>query len=1337
MDYHFLENMDLRPVQLQASCPFEAVGMALGSGSMPLEVVVATYTSEPSATTLRSAWKARNAGRAAPLLFVVLYDDKAALCGPAGEDAPVRSSLDPGQVERICREALEQSDRHAALRMLRDSLPAVESELGGIRNEGFLATHELRVGAPQRSDWTSAGDKAKRLLGKDGEQLLGSLGYHIEPCDRVTSILRSHDKKLALAVLLNPAESPDMQSDRFPEMSPISYALTIADRENLKYVIICHGPKIRLYPTGKGVGVGQRGRAETYIECHTGLLRDTEAAHLWLLFSADALIEGGSLEDLLAESQRFAGSLAENLRDRIYEYVVPNLSLAIAEAQGLKKPTAQQLSDTYEMAMVVLFRLLFIAYAEDKDLLPYKWNGLYQKRSLKAKASEILELYHKEGGFDKSDSHWQEVLRLFKAVENGNKEWGVPEYDGDLFSTDPEVSPLGERISKLSIPNTKFGPVLRDLLLIKSQEGMGPVDFRSLGVREFGTIYEGLLESELSVAETNLGTDKNGLYCPTDKKKEIVVEKGEIYLHNRSGARKSSGTYFTKSFAVEHLLDKALEPALKDHFERISKLDDETAGDQFFDFRAADIAMGSGHFLVAAIDRIEIAFNNYLATRPLKKVKLELSGLRISALNALGSLADQHEIEDTQLLRRLIARRCIYGVDINPVAVQLARLAIWIHTFVPGLPLSFLDHNLVCGNSLVGIGQLSEIEEYARKQDLPLFPIDARILLGEATEPLQRLARVADVTVAEVKKSRKALEEANRAVAPAKALCDVITSCRMEGTNLPISLDDWDNLKKMLANSTHHKKALSSLQHLSPLHFPIIFPEVFLRDRSGFDVILGNPPWEEATVEEDAFWSRNFPGIRSLPQREQEKLKAIYKKERPDLQKLYEGDLARSELMRKALLSGEYPGMGTGDPDTYKAFCWRFWKLSNSNGGRIGVVLPRSAMYAKGSTKFRFIIFRNGDNIDITALLNTAGWVFDDAEHRYTIVLFALQIYNPEDKNVSLRGPYFSKQKYKEGILKTPATFSGEEIISWTDTASLPLLPTEESVFVFEQLRKSPRLDLNNGKSWRARPYSELHATNDKKLMDLKSKECPKGFWPVYKGESFDIWSPDTGKYYAWADPKKVIPALQEKRKRGGRNRRSAFSEFPAEWIKNKNTLPCHFPRIAFRDITNRTNQRTIITNLLPPNIFITNKGPYLLWPRGDEVDQAFLLGILSSIPLDWYARRFVETSVNFFIFNPFPVPRPEEKNIFRKRAINIAGRLAGLDERFRDWANKVGVEYGPLADDEKDDYIQELDAVVAHLYGLNQKQLIHIFETFHEGWDYESRLKATLKHYQEWKKKL
>ena len=199
--------------------------------------------------------------------------------------------------------------------------------------------------------------------------MIKALEYSIQKLDTVTNILKVKDHKTAIAVLLTEQESPESGSVRIPgTISPVSYAMARADEENLDWVILLHGRKIRLYPVKTGVGVGRRQvRTETYIECHT-VLPDEQAAYLWLLFSADALARGGRLASILDDSRDFAGELASSLRERIYNEVIPMLAEGLAQTRGIKKPTAQELAETYQMAMRVLFRLLFVAYGEDKEL---------------------------------------------------------------------------------------------------------------------------------------------------------------------------------------------------------------------------------------------------------------------------------------------------------------------------------------------------------------------------------------------------------------------------------------------------------------------------------------------------------------------------------------------------------------------------------------------------------------------------------------------------------------------------------------------------------------------------------------------------------------------------------------------------------------------------------------------------------------------------------------------------------------------------------------------------------------------------------------------------------
>ena len=1323
-----LDDVRLRPVRLDRQFPYEVRGLAIGQGQRGLEVLVCKSDAEPNTTTIRSLWDLRCAGRAIPLLVIVEYGEKVALCGPAGEKPPVELNLDPGQVDRICRDALEQPDAYAARLYLRDTLPALQASLAGVRNEGFLASHEISYGLRQRPEWQAAGEHARRLIGREGRRLVESLGFNLQRLDNMTSVLVSNDRKSAVAVLLQDNEAVESRSGRFSSMSPIAYALSVADRENLPYVLVEQRGRVRLYPTQVGVGVGRRGRAETFIECHTRLLRDDDAAYLWMLFSGEALAPGGTLEQALEESTRYAGHLADQLRQRIYERVVPRLASGVAAALEHKgAPNKNQLDEIYQAAMLLLFRCLFIAYAEDRDLLPYRWNGLYRKHSLKAMAQELLEIRHRHGAFGGEADIWHDLKRVFRAVDKGKPEWGTPEYNGGLFSVAPEVSPVGALLEEIELPDSVLGPALSDLLLVDGEEE-GPVDFRSLGVREFGTVYEGLLESELSVAETDLTLDKKGGYLPAKKGAGVVVHEGEIYLHNKSGVRKSTGSYFTPPFAVQHLLDEAVTPALKRHFERLDKLDDDAAAAAFFDYKIADIGCGSGHFLVAAVDHLEQGMTDYLSRRPLPGVDRELAKLRQAADDALGDLSAHIELDNSQIMRRQIAKRCIYGVDLNPIAVSLAQVAIWLHTFVAGLPLSFLNRNLVVGNSLVGIGRMQEISDMLSGQDRPLLPFDPSDMIQAASEPLAKLARINDATIADIRRAYRAWESAQKALAPARTLCDLVTAARIAGKVPLFEDEDWQRLVETGELRPDVQAILDELGDTEPFHFPVAFPEVFMRERSGFDAVVGNPPWDEPVAREHAFWARHFPGFRALSERDKKTMAEDLRKSRPDLVQAYESERADNDRLRKMLSCGVYPGMGTGDPDLYKGFTHRFWALLSRDGGVLGVVLPRSALNAMGSTDFRQVLFKEAASINLTTILNNRRWFFTEVHPQYTIALLAVTAGSPGDSgaDIYMRGPYRDRSSFDRRIEQEAAHFTGDEIQSWNDAAALPLLPSDQSPHIFAQLRKAPRLDSNRPGEWLAMPIRELDSTNDKPLMDLDSAKCPDGFWPVYKGSSFDIWNPDTDVYYAWGDPGEILPHLDAKRRRS----RIIKAEMPLDWLRSPSTLSCQHPRIAFRRISRSTDTRTVRSALIPGGVFLNDAAPYLLWARGDARDQAYLLGVLSSIPLDWYARRFVEANINFFVFNPLPIPRPGRGSALWKRVVEIGGRLAACDDRFIDWAKDVGVECGPLEEDDKTPLIHELDALSARLYGLREYQLQHIFETFHEGWDFSERWAGVREHF-------
>ena len=547
-----------------------------------------------------------------------------------------------------------------------------------------------------------------------------------------------------------------------------------------------------------------------------------------------------------------------------------------------------------------------------------------------------------------------------------------------------------------------------------------------------------------------------------------------------------------------------------------------------------------------------------------------------------------------------------------------------------------------------------------------------------------------------------------------------------------IHIPNWE----YLATNDHIKKiakeAQADLDSLHVLHFPVAFPEVFLRKRRGFDAIIGNPPWDKVKVEEHTFWARHYPGFKGLNQSRRELVKDQLRSERPDLITTLESEKKKMELMRKALTKmSSYPGIGGGDPELYIAFCWRFWQLSEINSGRIGVVLPRVGLTNKGLANFRRTLFENASTIDLTTLTNNGRWVFSDVHPQYTICLACITRGDTENASILSRGPYHSRDEFETGVVLEPTLFNPTDVLSWDEEAVLPLLPNTESVSIFAQFRKSPRLDVNScAEDWRTRPYAELHATGQKEIMNFANAQRTSESWPVYKGESFDIWNPDTGSYYAQAKPDLVCAWLQKKRTNSHKYKTSPHSEFPLDHLKNVSTLPCKSPRIAFRSSTNRTNRRTLIACLLPPRVFITHQANYLLWPSGDEKDEAYLLGVLCSIPFDWYVRKCTETNISLAVFNSLPIPRPDRHSKLWQRVVSLSGRLASPDMRFANWAEFVGVDFGPLDEESRQNKIFELDAVVGRLYELDRNQLITIYKTFHQGWNFTERLSRVLDYF-------
>lgn len=1304
------------------------------AAGLALEVLSVSWPdrSQPTAEALRKIHAERVGKKIYPLVVAAEARDQVWLFGP-NPDAALVGPLDAGVAVRVLQAALDEPNGVAArsrLAQLQRSLSS--TDLPGVTNQGLFASHYLTGtgGVRNNPKWNVAKQQAAPWLGLRDDPLISALGFSARRVAANASLLSSGSSRgRAVAVLLRETESFDAETPRF-SVSPVAYGLSVAVKEEVPWLLVLRGSQIRLYPSHPDVGVGRRGQADTYFELDLALISDDLCAYLALVFSASALAPNGTTEEILKASNRYAAELGVRLRDRVYKEVVPELSVAVANQLVIIRPSeADDLSLAYRLTLRILFRLLFQAYAEDQGLLPYQRNPRYDRNALKTYAMDLAS--DPDMAFDPdSQAMWDDLVQVWRVIDSGDAAWDVPAYDGGLFGADPKLYPEGTLIEDLRLNNEVMGHVLRHLLVDLTSDGSaGAVDFRSLSVREFGTIYEGLLESSVSRAESDLVLDPNEAYVPAAPGDIPGVNAGQVYFHNRSGERKATGSYFTPSFAVEHLLKRALDPTLERHLQQVGQLldrkDEAGAAERFFDFRVGDLAMGSGHFLVAAIDHIEARFNAFLSEHPIPAVLDEIHRLEQVAREALGEAHADYEIEASGLLRRQIARRCIYGLDINPIAVELAQVAVWIHTFVPGLPMSNLSHNLVCANSLTGIGTIEEaiqsLEGSSSTAQISVFlqPIQDR--LEEARSLLVNVANASEANKAEVRRSAEILRQAQEAARPTKLLFDAGVAQRTGILPPELQLD----VERRRAAATH-PQIQAALATINPGHMPYLFPEIFLRANGGFDVLVGNPPWDKLHIEELVWWGMRSPGLRGLPQREKNARIKRLRDERPDLVEQYEKEVEQTDWMRRMVASGPYRGIGSAHIDLYQAFAWRNWQLVR-DGGVAGVVLPRGALSGSGAIEWRRTILANGAFLDVCMLANTGHWIFENVDGRYTVGLVVLE--KKPAKEIRFGGPFYSETEYlrcRNDLMST----SVDEFTTWSSSAAFPMIPDAEAGEIMRQMKMHPEFRASDGFEFRP-VQGDLNATGDKGLIDFDLRE-PKGDVRVLAGASFNLWSPDFGQPYGFTTRSHLIPHLLTKARNSSRLARSAFNGLT---IDSGADLPIAQARIAFRDVARANDQRTALFVLLSPGLAVVHNAPYLLRVEGDERDEAYLLGVVSSIPFDWYVRRWVELHLTFEILKPMPIPRPDRTDPRRMRIVELAGRLGSVDNRYTAWAEAVGAPVGTLQrEPERSQAIAELDALVARLYGLSGDQLEHLFKTFHRGWNYKDRWERVRAHYEAWR---
>ena len=484
------------PWKKPAGCPSkyetETIYSGNDEGNLEIEIAVAQFSGagQPIRGDLAKLHKARKGNSNNPVVVVAIKEDKSWLFGP-NDNGAITGPLDLEYSKRIVQAALDEPSGLAARRRINQTYsaingtatgPDVANALPGVSNSGLFASHELRQGVRRRSDWEDACKKSIPILGQRQEDLIRALGYTPEPVDSNAILLKnSGDNARAVAVLLREDETFDGQSNRFA-VSPVAFGIKVAEEREVSWLMVLRGSQLRIYPAKLDIGVGRKGLAETYFELDLVIADKTTSGFLSLIFSAEALSDGGTCSEILLSSKQFAVGLGERLRDVVYGSIIPDLGLEVGFQLGELgyEMDRDGLDLAYQITLRIFFRLLFQAYAEDRKLLPFGENPKYDRNALKTFAQDLNE--NEEHEFDpESNSLWDDLTQVWRVIDKGDKDWGVPAYNGGLFASDSELNPEGALIDQLKITNDVVGPVLKALLIdTDPQDGStGPIDFRS------------------------------------------------------------------------------------------------------------------------------------------------------------------------------------------------------------------------------------------------------------------------------------------------------------------------------------------------------------------------------------------------------------------------------------------------------------------------------------------------------------------------------------------------------------------------------------------------------------------------------------------------------------------------------------------------------------------------------------------------------------------------------------------------------------------------------------------------------------------------------------------
>jgi hypothetical protein len=1085
------------------------------------------------------------------------------------------------------------------------------------------------------------------------------------------------------------------------------------------------------------------------------------------------------LED---ESRRHSARVSNDLKAAVFEaaeHIVGAFLQDVRDrcAEFEKPPALDALRDA---GFLVLYRLLFILYAEARDerLLSHH---LYQRSySLDSLVSRLLRQPVSNWPLNR-DGLWQQLLSLFRVFNDGIRPnppdlENIPPRGGRLFS---DETPEGALLRRLRLPDRATARILRSLATSSPRRGVGRerVSFRELDIEHLGNVYQGLLDYEPGeAAETLIGCSVGGrelaltateLVNLVEEKALVVrgdfsivedtaaarlhagaereqgeddpdrdggddeeeddddddegvdseegalnrgatlkllrrLEPGDFYF--RAGAaRKASGSYYTPTPMVDYLVRESLAPLVRNR-----------QASQIERLRVIDLACGSAHFLVGAARFLGRAL--YAAYQRERDGEPPPEFHPQRALNA--AVRERWDSEGEVWCKRRVIERCLFGVDLNPAAVQLAQVALWIESLAGDRPLGFFAHHIRNGNSLLGswIGRY-ELAPDPHLQPLPdrqtrgLFEAEIGKRLHEALEERRLIdaplpPEVAGDTPAEYTYKEDRLRRAEAATHEARLLLDLRSAAPFEPAiwrDFPVLMSAAD-LRAEAQERAWWPRFQSIRERERFFHWELEFPEVFVdTSRPGFDAVIGNPPWDKVLPSKQEFYRSvdtligAFKG-QALDQRVSE-LNARH----PELQQRFAAYQERAKTTARLLrASGDFElaeaRSASAHEEVAKYFVDRSLRVAGSEGA-VGLVVPSVFYNGDGwvgirrhllaeATVERFYGFENRRKIfpidsrykfvNLVVRKTPSDGAFTAAFMRHDLAElesdeakpWQVRMRREEIEQLSpetLAFLEFRGARDQEIVRKmaanrptlggTGAGAWGARFVSWRAHEAIYNSAEDKDLF------SDPR----RGKAWSpAMVLGAEPSDTDEVLARMRER----GFWPVFEGKHID-------QFLVGSRPIRWWLSVEQAQRKYGRAPRAA-------------------PTLVFRDIARNTDERTCIAALLPAFSAATDLLNGIVC---DEVPNEQAAAVLNSFVFDFALRlRTAGTHVSFTYMKPMPVPS--------------AAAVKHLPPVSTKTAWEAGVRH--LAEDPASwPLLWKANRAVAEAYGLDAEDFAHVLGSF------------------------